>query len=211
MNDITAMVCNWMTAERTKNAVNSFRQFYSDVPLIIVNDGPNNSIAGGYFSSRPSDIDLDTSKLEDLGEFVDCGEHLSHGGAINEGVKHINTKWFFLFDSDIIFKKGGFLEKMIPEEMVSAVGLGKTQHSDFPKISNHAVLYRADLARKFKLSFKSIQYTDDGEIIYFHPYNDKVPSGTGLEAGTGYVHELRTRGYSIKEFPINYYYEHSPV
>lgn len=101
--DITVIVPNFRTLAMTRRAVDSLRWFYPTVQLIVVDDG-----------SR----DASTQYIRDLAErdpnarALILEHNTGHGAALHAGIQMVETARFFAMDSDIVVRRGGFLELM---------------------------------------------------------------------------------------------------
>lgn len=99
--DITAIVVNFKTKHLIKQAVQTFRKFYPDVPLIIIDN-----------ASRDSSTEWISSKDGGNIRAIINGNNIGHGPALDIGMKECLTRYAFTFDSDIRFNRGGFLQLM---------------------------------------------------------------------------------------------------
>jgi len=101
--DITAIIPQFKTPVLTYRAVNSFKTFYPDVPLIVVDDGSQ---------------DASTALVRGLPEcypatsVIILPKNVGHGAALHEGIKRAMTRRVFTMDSDVTVHRGGFLELM---------------------------------------------------------------------------------------------------
>jgi len=95
---------NFKTKEFTEKCLTSFRGFYPEVRMIIIDNGSNDS-SSEYLSSIKSEHTLIITNSENIG----------HGPALHQGFKISNSPYIFTLDSDCIVKHGGFLEIMLEE------------------------------------------------------------------------------------------------
>ena len=102
LTDVTALVCQFKTRELIQRCVESFREHYPHIPLVIVDDG-----------SR----DESTEYTRELGEHegiltVISEDNQGHGPAMNLGITYVDTPYVFTMDSDCTIEKDGLLEGM---------------------------------------------------------------------------------------------------
>jgi hypothetical protein len=215
MKDVTAIVVNWLTAERTLHAVQTFLKVYPDVPLIIVDDDSNEKEKSEFFGTynghgyNPQiDYDPDTDKLKNIPgtKFIQVPPHnlhpKGHGNAMDFAAKHIKTRWMFMFHSDYRFIKRGVIEELMLDldETFCAAGDNKTRHEKMLGLADVNVIYNLELGKKHKLSFKPVIYYNDGTFIPF-PVPEGVkekPNGKAIEDSHYYTGKLAEMGYKIK-------------
>lgn len=207
---ITAVTVNWLTAQRTLNAVKSFRKFYPDIPLVVVDDDSNpiykSDFIQCYKDSWELEYDPNIEKLIDAQSeynftFLEVPPHQlhpkGHGNAVDFAMKHIVSEWMFHFHSDYRLTKWGILEEMslyINDE-TCAIGSDKTKHQHIRAVSSVAALYNVDLGKKYGISFKPVVYYDDDQV---KPFPGPANGGMPLEAGGYYVGRLFQMGYKVK-------------
>ena len=203
MKDVTAIVVNWLTARRTLGAIESFKKFYPDVPLVIVDDDSNekdkSQFTGTYnvHGYNPEvDYDPDTDKLKNIEgtTFIQVPPHnlhpKGHGNAMDFAAKHISTRWMFMFHSDYRFLKRGVIEELMEGMDDSYCGAGDNKtRSAMTGLNDVNVIYNLDLGKKYGLSFKPVIYYEDGTTIPFHVPEGVVekPDGKAIENGHYYI------------------------
>ena len=200
MENITAITVNWLTTRRTLGAVNSFRKYYPQMPLLIIDDGSDPRDKDDFFRVYRGDAEViydpDNNKLKQYpdSEYIQVPTHRRHGESIDYALPSIKTKWIFHFDSDVRFIKPGVIENMFTgvNDNVCGIGISKTQKHGYEKIANMVAVFRADLAK---------QYKDEGAT--FSPIYE-----LGLEAGTRYFKVLTDKDYRIKFCDVTGYYKH---
>jgi glycosyltransferase involved in cell wall biosynthesis len=198
LKDVTAVCPNWLTARRTLGSVTSFKRFYPDVPLIIVDDHSSKeyeSLFFGYYKNpayRPDIIyDPDNSKLKKfamennevtylgLSAFTHPGK--GHGRAVQEAFQLIETKWAFHMDSDTRITQPGLIEHMLKEVNkleeqsieVGAVGMDKSRMPGLPNLHNTFAMYNLELANRYQLSFKQILWdTVNEQVVGYFPEDE---------------------------------------
>lgn len=118
---VSAAVVNYQTPDLTEAALRSFRRFYPDVELLVIDNGSKDA--------SPELIRALSDELRLRTEFLDHNSY--HGPAMDLAMHRLETPYVFLLDSDTITEKGGFLEPML--ELVQApdtYGVGKIVHVD---------------------------------------------------------------------------------
>jgi GT2 family glycosyltransferase len=101
---IGAVIINYKTLDMTNRAVVSFRKYYPSVPLLLIDNGSNDESADALrsFSRRnPEAIHLIENK-----------RNLHHGPAMDQAIRHMQSPFVFIMDSDCEVYNGGFLETM---------------------------------------------------------------------------------------------------
>jgi len=102
--NVTAVVCNFKTKELIHRCVESFRVWYPDLGLIIVDDGSRDRST--EYIQRLSEGEWNTTAIIRK-------DNRGHGPSLNLGISHVHTRYVFTMDSDCTFNKAGFLEKML--------------------------------------------------------------------------------------------------
>lgn len=216
ITDVTAVVANWLTARRTLGAIKSFRKFYPDIPLIVVDDDSNEKDKSTFYISysghntRPDlEFDPDVDKLRDIDNktiFLQVPPHKhfgkGEGAAIDLAMENIKTKWMFHFHSDYRFAKGGIIEEFLSrvDDNVCAVGIGKTKHPKLPALSGVVELISVELGKKYSLSYRPIIYYPNGTIA---PLLSNLRGGVPIPAGGYYTGYLSQKGYRVVHVGIH--------
>jgi hypothetical protein len=215
--DITAVTVNWLTARRTLGAINSFKKFYPDIPIVVVDDDSQPKDKGEFYAcyNGPTynpdiDYDPDNDKLKHLDNvtFLQVPPHnvhpKSHGLSVDFAIKNITTRWMFHFHSDYRLLKPGLLEELTDgiDENTCAAGDNKTRHSQCPAVVSVAALYNVELGKKHNVTFKPVIYYNDDTISEYPGYIDPTKEGpVAIEAGSYFVGRLHQLGYKIKWVP----------
>lgn len=209
ISDVTAVVANWLTAASTLHAIESFRKFYPELPLIVVDDDSDQRDRSEFFIDYNSNnnspermYDPDTDKLMHLDHtvFLQVEPHHHYGKgegkAIDLAMLHTPTKWMFHFHSDYRFSQGGIIEELLSyaDEKTCAVGEDKKKHKDLPALSGVVELINVELGMEHCLSYQPIVYRDDGT------FNPLLEGGEGypIAAGGYYTGRLAQLGYEVK-------------
>lgn len=214
MKDVTAVTINWLTARRTLGAINSFKKFYPDIPLVVVDDASNERNKGDFFnvyngSSNCPDLefDPDTEKLKNIEgvTFIQSpnldGHSRGHGACVDEAIKVINTRWMFHFHSDYRLTKPGLLEELMDglDETYCGAGDNKTRHNNCKALVSVAAIYNVEAGKKYNISFRPVIYYNDNTISEFPGSIDYNREGAvPIEAGSYYIGKLHQLGYKIK-------------
>jgi GT2 family glycosyltransferase len=104
---VSAVIINFQTPDLTNRAVRSFRRFYPDVPLLLIDNG----------SSDRSMESLQSLVAEAPGttELIVNGANLHHGPAMHQAMTLRTEDRVLFIDSDCEIVQGGFLERMLNE------------------------------------------------------------------------------------------------
>ena len=208
LSDVTAVVANWLTATSTLHAIQSFRKYYPDLPLVVVDDDSDPKdqseflIAYNGNNCSPERMyDPDTEILQNVDvTFLKVPPHEHHakgeGRAIDLAMSNIKTSWMFHFHSDYRFTKGGIIEELLAlvDEKTCAVGEDKKKHKDLPALSGVVELINVDLGKEYGLSYQPIKYRDDGTFSPLLGDGDGYP----IAAGGYYTGRLAQLGYTVK-------------
>lgn len=104
-NIVTAVIINYQTPDLTKQAIVSFRNFYPDVPLILIDNGSHDEsvkVLTDLQNTQPS-----TTKL------VLNRTNIHHGPAMDQAINLCSTDMVLFLDSDCKVLRGGFIEAMV--------------------------------------------------------------------------------------------------
>jgi len=141
--DITAVIPNYETPDPIRQAVTTLKRHYPDLQLIVVDDGSHDD-STEYIVSLP-DRFTDTHS-------VISSANVGHGAALHLGLCEVHTKRVFTMDSDVIVRKGGFLELM--ESRMIACGLygvgiiyWRDWRNEYPYLTCVAAMYDMETYR----------------------------------------------------------------
>lgn len=101
---ITTVVINYQTPDLTCQAVESFRSFYPDEFLLLIDNGSRDDSAS---SLRRLQLTAPNSTF-----LIENKDNCHHGPAMHQGMQSAKAPYVFFIDSDCIIKNGGFLERM---------------------------------------------------------------------------------------------------
>jgi len=117
-DDISTVIVNYRTPELLETAATSFRKFYPDAGLVIVDNG-SNDLSIDVIGKLVKDNKTKTKSLM-------LEKNNYHGPAMDRAMKFVDRAVVFFLDSDTKTNVGGFLELMLQEinrdEMVYGVG-----------------------------------------------------------------------------------------
>lgn len=118
---VSAAVVSYQTPDLTEAAIRSFRRFYPDVKLLMIDNGSKDE-SPGLLRDLAAELHFETIFLE---------ENRYHGPAMDLAMHRLTTPLAFLLDSDTVVQKGGFLEEMEGLARPPDVyGVGKIVHVD---------------------------------------------------------------------------------
>lgn len=120
--DATTVIINYQTPDYLRTAVSSFKKFYPQSPLLIIDNG-----------SKDDSREV-INQLLDSFEHVDAkllSENIFHGPAMDLAARTlVDTEFIFFLDSDTETLKGNFLEEMAHSFTVekNLYGVGELNH-----------------------------------------------------------------------------------
>lgn len=184
---ISAVVINYRTPDLLKTAVESFRRFYPEIPLLIVDNGS---------------ADDSSSAIEQLcaagggrvqAEYLP--ENIFHGPAMHLALQRQTTRYVYVFDSDTETLKGGFLESMHgalekSEESYGAGHVVRANHRGFADTKGIPVLASAYMLLKRDVYLQLPPFIHHG-----------LPALQNFQAAA-------KQGYRLIPYPIEEYVEH---
>jgi len=105
LEKLSVIIINFQTPNLLKNAVDSFREFYPTIDLLIVDNGSkDNSLAV---------INNLIEKHQTSTTLLAFPKNIFHGPAMHAAIQKVSKEYIFLLDSDTETIKGLFLEKML--------------------------------------------------------------------------------------------------
>ena len=106
-DDVSAVIVNYRTPDLLETAAISFRKFYPEIELVIVDNGSNDRSLEIINSLVKSNPDRTKSILLDRNYF--------HGPAMDRAIRSVDKAIIFFLDTDTETKSGGFIELMLDE------------------------------------------------------------------------------------------------
>ncbi len=104
--DITTVIINFQTPDLLNKAVRSFKEFYPNVNLLIIDNGSQD---------HGESVNL-INRLSEEYKFIESvflNSNIFHGPAMDMAIKkYVDTKYVFFLDSDTETQRSGFLEQM---------------------------------------------------------------------------------------------------
>lgn len=182
--DITAIVVNYKTVNLVKKAVKSFRRYYPTIPLILIDN-----------NSQDGSTDWAGRQRGKHTQVLINNHNIGHGPALHQGIMQAKTRYVFTFDSDVVFNRGGFLEKM-QEQKIYAIGwLRFVNHNGVSSKSKNAVWLCPYIHPYAALYDRKIYLT-------LAPFNHK---GAPCVAN---MHDAKKKEIQVASFPIENYVTH---
>ncbi|MDI6803508.1 MAG: glycosyltransferase [Bacteroidota bacterium] len=120
-NIVTAVIINYQTPDLTQQAVATFRKFYPDLQLILIDNGSGDESANiltDIRNSQPATTKLVINKT-----------NIHHGPAMHDAINLCSTDLVLFIDSDCEVLRGGFVEAMIEliEQDMQNYAIGKLE------------------------------------------------------------------------------------
>ena len=120
MKNVTALVLFCSTAKLIEVSIESFRKFYPDMKLIIVDNSGK---------TRPESLACTKAlkeycKKDKNAELVITSKNLGHGLGMTHGFKKVKTPYVYVFESDVIMNKPGLIEAMLKKIKPSTYAVG---------------------------------------------------------------------------------------
>jgi glycosyltransferase involved in cell wall biosynthesis len=103
--DVTAVIINYKTFDLTQRAIKSFRSYYPDVPLLLIDNGSNDDstfILEKLVKASPTSIEL-----------IINDKNIHHGPAMHQAIQRTSSEYILFIDSDCEIRQGGFIELML--------------------------------------------------------------------------------------------------
>jgi hypothetical protein len=214
---VTAVTVNWLTAARTRGAIDNFREFYPDIPVIVVDDASDpkhkakfSKVYRGRYRNAAVEYDPDNGKLRGIDgvryiQGSDLGMHpRSHGHCVDLAIEEIDTTWMYHFHSDYRLLEPGIVEFLLDgiDDTFAGAGSSKTKHKRCPAIENVAAVYNVKAGKEHGVTFRPVIYYDDGSADPLPARIDRDKQGGKLiEAGAYYTCKLLSLGYKVKWTP----------
>lgn len=119
-DDISVFIVNYRTPDLLEVAAASFRKFYPDVELVVVDNGSNDSSA--------EVIDRLISLNPEKTKKIMLERNYFHGPAMDTAIRASTKDTVFFLDTDTETYRGGFIEQMLAElnSGETVYGVGRT-------------------------------------------------------------------------------------
>jgi len=189
MKEITTVIINYQTPALLQVAVSSFKGFYPDTKLILIDNGSK-------------DEEKSKKVIEELGvkysaiEVIYLEKNIYHGPAMDLAIrKYIKTDYTFFLDSDTESIKPDFLERMLEMSLLSdkIYGVG-----ELAKVNNRG--YKSEEGNDILLTpymlIKNEIYTDLKPFVHH-----------GQPTLFNFI-DAKEKGYLLKKFEVSTYIDH---
>ncbi len=104
IDDLTAVVVNYRTLEHTRACLDTLREHYPTLGVIVVDNGSGDA-SREHLVERAKDDEHLRVVLNETNVF--------HGPALHQGMVAASTDYVLLLDSDVTITRGGFLEPLL--------------------------------------------------------------------------------------------------
>ncbi len=182
---VNVAVVNYQTADLLDTAVRSFSRFYPHVPLMIVDNGSEDS-SPETISLLREDHDNVTALLLDANRY--------HGPAMDLALRRLESDYVFLLDSDTETRKGGFLEALVALcEPADVYGAGHVTH-----VNRRGFAARSGLP----VLVSAFMLIDRNTYLDLPPFiHHGLPTLQNFRAAA-------EAGYRLAEYPVDEFVEH---
>lgn len=103
LNDVTSVVVSCLLLDLIRELFEGVQSFYPEHKFVIVDNGSHN---------ESTEYILDLAGHSYV-EAIINDRNLGHGPALHQGVQEVKTPLVFIWHSDVIVFRGGFLEPMV--------------------------------------------------------------------------------------------------
>ena len=184
---VSTIIVNYRTPELLDVAVRSFQETYSQIRLLIIDNG----------SDQPS-LDVIKRLESDYPATVNSHllpENIFHGPAMDLGIKRLATPYVFILDSDTQTKRSGFIELMLDrftDSNVYAVGQTATVNErGFASSSGEIIV-----------PISAYMLLDRQKYLQLPPFvHHGLPVLNNIAAA-------QQRNWNVSEFPVGDYVDH---
>jgi hypothetical protein len=189
---VTGVIINYRTPDLVERSISTFRSFYPNVSLLLIDNGSNDGHSVAVLNEWKSRHPRQT-------ELLFNSKNLHHGPAIDQAMRHASTPFLLFLDSDCEVLKGGFIERMLDQAASSPLhyAIGKRVWMDH---------------RGFDLppgAQKAIPYIRPICMLLRRDTYVSLPKAR--RHGTPCLANLREavrRGYLLLDFPVEEYVRH---
>ena len=193
-SDVTVVICNYGTLDLIRVCLNSLLRFYPDIKILVVNGSPSHQPSTDY-------IRFMAVKHTNIKVYEKDKGH-SHGINMDEAIRNfVSTDYFLLLDSDIIVKRGGFIDGMKSQLQDNAlnyatgtlmIGSNENDAIGYPRFDGDELWYVHPSCSMFK------RYM----YLLFAPFADHgAPCVFNMKDAVKY-------GYKILLYPVDKYVLH---
>jgi GT2 family glycosyltransferase len=187
-HSICTVVINYQTPDLLKIAIESFRKFYPNTDLLIIDNGSQDNSKEVIKKLQSNSFQFTKTYLLD--------ENIFHGPAMHLAIDKLSHDFLFLLDSDTETHKGGFLE-----EMADILNLSEKIYG----VGRFLTLNKRGFQSSKGISFPAPAYMMIKRDLYFQfpPFEHH-----GMPVLKNFSKALKL-GYKFKEFPMENFIEHS--
>lgn len=187
---VTAVIINFRTPDLLEHAVASFRTFYPDVPLLLIDNGSGDA--------SPARMRRYSERAPGIIEVLLNARNLHHGPAMDQALRHLATTYVFFLDSDAEITRGGLLEGMF-----SAVANDARHYAVGKRIfMNKRGFDVAELPGAAPYIRPICMLIHRERYLHLPPFERHgAPCLRNMAAATG-------AGYSLLHFPVEEYIHH---
>lgn len=181
-SDVTAVIINWMQERLTLGAIKNFRNYYPDIPLVVIDNGTKDAdmeMFNRVYSRNDKErlFDPDLFKLRELRKelnykLIELEDNVGQGSAVDEAIGNINSPLMLIMDNDARLLDGDLIDEYLNEmkDNIFAVGI------DYPsnQIGQQWVglqfgLFRLEPIKKYHLSFGGVVFPYSILTYYLEP------------------------------------------
>lgn len=184
---VRTIIVHYRTPGLLKAAVESFRVFYPDVPLTIVDNGSSPEevvVVRELAAAHPAATQV-----------MELGRNVFHGPAMHTAAQAATEEFLFFLDSDTVTQRGGYLEAMseLLKQNDPAYGAGKI--ATVNKRGFHDRTGTPILVAPYMMVRRSM-------------YRQLAPfEHHGAPTLNNFV-EAHSRGWTLSAFPVDEYIDH---
>jgi glycosyltransferase involved in cell wall biosynthesis len=189
---ITAVTTVYKTLELIKDAHGSFRKFYPDLHLIIVDNSGGDECTKFLEKLVMRDRHLTLLKNK---------ENEGHGDGMHQGIACCSTDYIFVFDSDVVFTKEGLLEDMLKKIDWNVYGVGWILNLDTGG-RNIPMDFDGEIVRYLYPAFMLLNRSQ------YYKYHKFTRFGLPPFKAMKEIHRKRLSYQILIDFPVKAYLKH---
>lgn len=193
MQNVTALTVVYNTPELLINSVGSFKKFYPDIPLLIMNNSDKDHACSSVVSEY-------VERYNNVRAF-NFRTNQGHGTAVDMGIKNIATDVIYYFDSDIDMKVGGAIEGMMALMNDEVYGVGNVIDVD----TGGRNIRHDYTGERVKFLHLVVGLLNRNMYYKFHPF---TRYGLPIFKALLEIHKSGNVDKMIKYFPIFDYVKH---
>lgn len=109
--DVTIVISNWMQQRMTLGAIKNLKEYYPDVPMIVLDNGSIDNDKQYFDRLYLDTVDLrydpgiDKLSLENGWEFKQIPENVGHGAIFDIGISMVKTPLALFVDNDVRIRR----------------------------------------------------------------------------------------------------------